>query len=195
MKKLVALMAFVFFMSSFYVSLALADDSKALKAKEKEVWSEWCNKVPPERRLDINQFKALYDQVMAGKEEAYLIDTRTHPEFYAGHIAGTNHIHSGHMYTIPKKIKNKDAKIVVWCRTKKRQCYVGGFLAMYGYTNVWLYQEGIVGWIKKGYPLCNQFMGQFKVVEYHKYFTGKYKKGPNAGKEKDPYTIREFHAY
>ncbi len=179
-----------------FCGLVLAeDDSKAIKAKEKEIWSEWCDQIPKERQIHIDEFKKLYDRVMAGEEKAYIIDTRTHPEFYAGHIAGTDHIHSGHMYTIPKKIKDKDAKIVVFCRTQKRQCYVGGFLAKYGYTNVWLYMDGVVGWIKAGYPLCNQFMGQFKVVEYHKYFTGKYKSGPKEGQEKDPYRIREFHPY
>jgi rhodanese-related sulfurtransferase len=180
---------------SFSAIAMAADDSEALQAKEKEIWQEWCNKIPKERIIGIAEFKKLYDRVMAGEEDAYLIDTRTHPEFYAGHIPGTNHVHSGHMYTIPKKIKDRNAKIVVWCRTKKRQCYVGGFLSMYGYTNVWLYNEGIVGWIKAGYPLCNQFMGIFKVIEYHKYFTGVYKKGPKAGQEKDPFTIREFHPY
>ena len=172
-----------------------ADDSKALRAKEKEIWKEWCSQIPKERQINIDEFKKLHDRVMAGEEKAYLIDTRTHPEFYAGHIQGTDHIHSGHMYTIPKKIKDKDAKIVVFCRTKKRQCYVGGFLAKYGFTNVWLYMDGVVGWIKAGYPLCNQFMGKFKVVEYHKYFSGKYKKGSKAGQVKDPYRIREFHPY
>jgi rhodanese-related sulfurtransferase len=195
MKRFLTIILTLGLIFSFSAIAMAADDSEALQAKEKEIWQEWCNKIPKERIIGIAEFKKLYDRVMAGEEDAYLIDTRTHPEFYAGHIPGTNHVHSGHMYTIPKKIKDRNAKIVVWCRTKKRQCYVGGFLSMYGYTNVWLYNEGIVGWIKAGYPLCNQFMGIFKVIEYHKYFTGVYKKGPKAGQEKDPFTIREFHPY
>ena len=187
MKRLIVLMMTTGLILGFFAAIAAAEDnSKELRANEKEVWSQWCSKIPADHRIGIDEFKKLYDRVMAGEEDAYLVDTRTHPEFYAGHIAGTNHIHSGHMYTIPKKIKDKNAKIVVWCRTHKRQCYVGGFLSMYGYTNVWLYEDGIVGWIKKGYPLCNQFMGKFRVVEYHKYFTGP---------DKDPYRIREFHPY
>ena len=195
MKRIITVVLSIGLIFSLSTVVLAADDSKALRAAEKKVWQEWCSQIPSERQVDVKQFKALYDRVMAGKEKAVLIDTRTHPEFYAGHIQGTNHIHAGHMYTIPKKIKDKNTKIVVWCRTKKRQCYVGGFLAKYGYTNVWLYKEGIVGWIKAGYPLCNQFMGKFKVVEYHKYFSGKHKKGPNKGKEKDPFQIREFHPF
>jgi hypothetical protein len=98
-----------------------------LQANEKKVWSKALKAVPAERQLSIEQFKALYDSVVAGKEKAYLIDTRTHPEFYAFHIPYTDHIHSGHMYTIPKKVKDKNAKIVVWCRTRKT-------------CRVWLYQ-------------------------------------------------------
>ncbi len=175
--------------------LAITDDTNMLKANEKKAWENACTVFPAEHRLNVQQFKELYDRVMAGQEDAYLVDLRTHPEFYAAHIPGTDHIHAGHMYTFPKKIKNKDAKIVLWCRTHKRGAYVGERLAQYGYTNLWWYKDGIVGWIKAGYPLCNQFMGLFKVTEYHKDFSGKYKEGPKKGQEKDPYRIREFHPY
>ena len=174
---------------------AIADNANMLKANEKKAWENACTVFPAEHRLNVQQFKELYDRVMAGQEDAYLVDLRTHPEFYAAHIPGTEHIHAGHMYTFPKKIKNKDAKIVLWCRTYKRGAYVGERLAQYGYTNLWWYKDGIVGWIKTGYPLCNQFMGLFKVTEYHKNFSGKYKEGLKKGQEKDPYRIREFYPY
>ena len=171
-------------------SSAVSDDSAMLQANEKKAWETATKTFPAERQLNVQQFKALYDKVMAGQEDAYLVDLRTHPEFYAAHIVGTDHIHAGHMYTFPKKIKNKDAKIVVWCRTHKRGAYVGERLAQYGYTNVWWYKDGIVGWINAGYPLCNHFMGVFKVTEYHKYFT-EIDKETN----KPLYRIREFHPY
>jgi len=56
-----------------------------------------------------------------------------------------------------------------------------------GYTNVWTVKEGIVGWIKAGHPVCNEFAGIFKVTEYHKHFTEMDKAG------KPMYRIREFH--
>ena len=116
-KTIVFVLVFVFVLGA--VGFSFADDSEMLQANEKKVWSKALKAVPAERQLSIEQFKALYDNVVAGKEKAYLIDTRTHPEFYAFHIPYTDHIHSGHMYTIPKKVKDKNAKIVVWCRTKK----------------------------------------------------------------------------
>ncbi|MBL0700806.1 MAG: rhodanese-like domain-containing protein, partial [Desulfosarcina sp.] len=99
---------------------AIADNANILKANEKKAWEDACTIFPAEHRLNVQQFKEVYDRVMAGQEDAYLVDLRTHPEFYAAHIPGTEHIHAGHMYTFPKKIKNKDAKIVLWCRTHKR---------------------------------------------------------------------------
>lgn len=189
MKKL-----FIYIFSMFFVltaaGFAFADDSAMLKANEEKAWENATKVFPEERRLDVKGFKDLYDKVMAGQEDAYLVDLRTHPEFYAGHIAGTDHIHAGHMYTFPKKITNKDAKIVVWCRTHKRGAYVGERLTQYGYTNVWWYKDGILGWIKAGYPLCNQFMGQFKVTGYDKDFTEIDKET-----QKPLYHIREFHPY
>ena len=172
------------------IGFASADDSEMLKAKEKEIWTKACSAIPADHQLDVHQFKKLYDEVISGKKKAYLVDTRTHPEFYAFHIPYTDHIHSGHMYTFPKKIKDKNAMIVVWCRTHKRQCYVGEKLVQYGYTNVWLFKEGIVGWIKAGYPVCNQFTGLFKITEYHKYFMEIDKET-----KKPLYRIREFHPY
>jgi rhodanese-related sulfurtransferase len=169
---------------------ALAGGDNPLVAKEKEVYKKACSAVPKDHQIKLAQFKELYDKVMAGKEKAYLVDVRTHPEFYAFHIPYTNHIHAGHMYTFPKKIKDKNAKIVVWCRTHKRQCYVAEKLVQYGYTNVWTFTDGIVGWLKAGYPVCNEFAGIFKITEYHKRFSEMDKKTG-----KPMWQIREFHPY
>ena len=173
-------------------NLSMAAEKKEptpLEKKEVAAWEKACSVIPKERQLNVQQFKELYDKVVAGKEKAYLIDTRTHPEFYAFHIPYTDHIHAGHMYTFPHQIKDKDAKIVIFCRTNKRQCYTGEKLVEYGYTNVWLYNEGIVGWIKAGHPVCNQFTGLFKVTEYSKEF----KEMDDSGKPM--WRIREFHPY
>ena len=189
MKKF-SILALALIFATGVSGLAFADDSKMLQANEKKMWERAKSAVPPERQLNVAQFKKLYDDVIAGKEKAYLVDVRSHPEFYAFHIPYTDHIHSGHMYTFPKKIKDKNAKIVVWCRTKKRQAYVSEKLVEYGYTNVWTYKEGIVGWIKAGYPVCNKFVGLFKVMEYHKEFKEIDKKT-----KKPLYRVREFHPY
>jgi len=189
-KSLAFCIVMVFVLGAVSLSFAADKTENPLAAKEKEVWEKACTAVPPERQLNVQQFKELYDKVIAGEEQAYLIDTRTHPEFYAFHIPYTDHVHAGHAYTIPGLIKDKDAKIVVWCRTHKRQCYVAEKLVEYGYTNVWMYSEGIVGWMKAGHEVCNQFTGLFRVTEYHKQFTEQDKETG-----KPMWKIREFHPY
>lgn len=167
------------------VGFALAADNP-LRAKEKEIHKkEFTALIPADKIIGVEQFKKVYDEVMAGKRKAYLIDLRTHPEFYAFHIEGTDHIHAGHMYTIPKKIKDPNAEIYVWCRTSHRAKYVAGFLYKYGYKNVWLYKDSVVGWAKAGYPFVNQFTGSFKIIEYRK----------SPSKKEKSFRIREFHPY
>jgi len=180
MKKLVIFSVLVAFVLGF-AAMAAAQE---LEANEKKVYDEFAKLVPPDKVVDVEAFKKVHQEVLEGKRSAYLIDCRTHPEFYAFHIEGADHVHAGHMYTIPRKIKDPDAEIYCLCRTQHRSFYVAGFLYKYGYTNVHVLEGGIVGWVKAGNPVVNQFAGKFVVTEYHKEFD-------EAGK----YRIREFHPY
>jgi len=180
MKKLVIFSVLVAFVLGF-AAMAAAQE---LEANEKKVYDEFAKLVPPDKVVDVEAFKKIHQEVLEGKRSAYLIDCRTHPEFYAFHIEGADHVHAGHMYTIPRKIKDPDAEIYCLCRTQHRSFYVAGFLYKYGYTNVHVLEGGIVGWVKAGNPVVNQFAGKFVVTEYHKEFD-------EAGK----YRIREFHPY
>ena len=184
MKKLFALaIIMVFTLGS--MGLAMAEDNPLL-AGEKAVHDDFTSAIPKDRIIGVEQFKKAYDAVVAGKKKAYLIDIRTHPEFYAFHIEGTDHIHAGHMYTIPKMITDPNAEIYIWCRTSHRAKYVGGFLYKYGYKNVYVFGEGVVGWAAAGLPFVNQFTGSFKITEYRKSPSDLEMKG---------YRIREFHPY
>jgi hypothetical protein len=112
MKKL-----FVFALAAIFVcsaaGFAFAGDNP-LRAKEKEINKSFAAAIPADKIIKVDQFYKVYQDVMAGKKKAYLIDVRTHPEFYAFHIEGTDHIHAGHVYTIAKKIKDPNAEIYVW---------------------------------------------------------------------------------
>ena len=76
-------------------TLALAGENP-LKAQEKKVNDEFAALIPADKIIDVNQFYQVYQDVMAGKKKAYLIDVRTYPEFDAFHIEGTDHINSGY---------------------------------------------------------------------------------------------------
>ena len=149
-------------------AFALARDNP-LKAQEKKVNQEFAALIPADKIIDVNKFYQVYQDVMAGKKKAYLIDVRTYPEFDAFHIEGTDHINSGLMYTIPKKIKDPNAEIYIWCRISHRAKYVTGFLYKCGYKNVYLYDGGVVGWAAAGHPFVNKYTGKFTINEYRKY--------------------------
>ena len=130
--------------------------------------------IPKDKHVTIEQLHAKWLEVLAGKSKAILLDVRTHPEFDAFHIEGSSHIHAGHMYTIPGKIKDPNAEIWVYCRTQHRASYVAGMLYKYGYKNVYYVDKsgkitgGVVGWAAMGYPFVNYFYGQMKITQYMK---------------------------
>lgn len=156
-----------------------------LRAAERRVYKDFVAKIPPERIIGVEQFLKIYMEVMEGKRSAYLIDVRTHPEFYAFHIEGTDHIPSGHMYSITRKIGDPNAEIYIFCKTGYRAKYVAGFLYQFGYKNVWVYEDGIKGWARAGLPFVNRFAGKFKIVELG---------GQPSSREKS-FRIREFYPY
>lgn len=165
MKKVVAVFMALAFMCSF-AALAAAADANPLVDGEKAFHKEISGLIPADKLKTIDDLYKKWEEVIAGKSKAILLDVRTHPEFDAFHVEGSSHIHSGHMYTIPKKIKDAEAEIWVFCRTDHRAKYVGGFLYKYGYKNVYVVvkdaqgvEGGIVGWVKKGYPVVNYFFG------------------------------------
>jgi rhodanese-related sulfurtransferase len=180
--------ALVLLMVSFVVlcgvSVIMAQDNP-LKKNEKRIHGEFSAAIPAERIIGVNEFRKVHDDVLVGKKNAYLIDVRSHDEFYAFHIEGTDHVPSGHMYTLPKNITDPNAEIYVFCRTNHRAAYAAGFLYKYGYKNVWLYNDGIVGWAAAGLPFVNQFTGKFKIFEYR----------TTPSDEEKSYRIRENHPY
>ena len=117
------------------VGLAFAGDNP-LRANEKNFNKEIASLIPKDHIVNAQQFHKVWEDVLAGKSNAYLIDVRTDTEFTAFHIEGTSHVQAGHWYTIPKKIKDPNAEIYIWCRTKHRAKYVAGFLYKIGYKNV-----------------------------------------------------------
>ena len=166
MKRLVVLaLALVFVVGT--AGLAVAADNP-IQAAEKAFNKEMGSLVPKDHIVNAQQFHKVWQDVMAGKSKAWLIDLRTDTEFEAFHIEGTNHVQAGHWYTIPKKITDPNAEIYVWCRTKHRATYVAGFLYKIGYKNVYLYNEGVVGWAAAGYPFVNACTGEFNITKYRK---------------------------
>jgi rhodanese-related sulfurtransferase len=163
-KKMLLCCAALVFIAGF------SDSSFAstLEDGEKAVFNELKGVIPQDKIKSIDDLHTKWQEVQAGKSKAIIIDIRTEAEFDAGHIQDSNNIDSGHAYTMPKKIDDANAEIWVTCRTKNRVTYFVGLLYKYGYKNVYLVEDGIEAWAKKGYPLVNKYMGKIEVKEYQK---------------------------
>ncbi|MDP2950111.1 MAG: rhodanese-like domain-containing protein [Chloroflexota bacterium] len=76
---------------------------------------------------------------------------------YEGEIEGTdlfipyNQI-AGRLDELPPE---KDAKIVVYCRSGRMSAVAAETLVSHGYTNVWNLDGGMIAWEEVGYPLLN----------------------------------------
>ncbi|MBU0480462.1 MAG: rhodanese-like domain-containing protein [Proteobacteria bacterium] len=147
---------------------------------EKAFLGDLKKSIPAEKIVSIDELHKTWEAVQAGKSNAVIIDIRTHDEFDAGHILGSNNIDSGHAYTMPKKITDPDTEIWVFCRTQHRASYFVSMLYKYGYKNVYLAEGGVVAWIEKGYPLANEYLGEITVAKYNKQL-------------KEDFTYREGH--
>ena len=189
MFRIICLVCLVCLATGLIASAAVAQNEKIspLISSKNEAWEKARSSIPVQRIIDVNEFKKIYDRVLKGELEAYLVDVRTHPEFEALHIPYTDHIPSGRSYTFPKNIKNSDVMIVVWCRTNVRSAFVAQKLVDFGYTDVWIYEDGVRGWIDAGYEMANEHAGLFKVTQYHKRFM---EVDPKTGNPM--YRIREF---
>lgn len=194
-KVLVFALALMFVLTASGLALA---GNNPLKANEKKVHKSFISQIPTDHLIDVFQLHEVWKKGMADpayRNKIYLIDVRTDSEFDAFHIEGTDHIQAGHMYVIPKKIKDPNTPIYIWCRTSHRAKYVGGFLYKYGYKNVYVvvgttkngkkYHGGVVGWAEAGYPFVNQFTGKFYIKEYRKH----------PSKAEMSYRIRMWHPY
>ncbi|MBI5639934.1 MAG: rhodanese-like domain-containing protein [Nitrospirae bacterium] len=138
------------------------------KDGEKAVMEDFRKSIPQSSIKSADDLFKKWQEIQAGTSKAVIIDIRTESEFDSGHIKGSNNVDSGHAYTMPEKWPDQNTEIWVFCRTQHRATYFVGLLYKYGYKNVFLVDKGIAGWIDKGYPLANKYLGEIKVTKYEK---------------------------
>jgi rhodanese-related sulfurtransferase len=83
-----------------------------------------------------------------------VVDVRTAKEFKKGHIPKAVNIPRGLLeFKVTKKIPNKNAAIICYCKSGGRSCLSTCTLVEMGYTNVKSMAGGWKAWLKAGYPI------------------------------------------
>jgi rhodanese-related sulfurtransferase len=82
------------------------------------------------------------------------LDCRTDKEYKMGHVPGAVNIPRGLLeFKVDKKIPNKTAQIVMYCKKGGRGCLATCTLCRMGYKNVKNMDGGWLAWEKAGYPV------------------------------------------
>ena len=70
-------------------------------------------------------------------------------------------------FKVGRMLPNKNANIVVYCRTDARSALVTQVMMEMGYTNVKNMQGAFKAWGEAGYPIYNRH-GEFTMVSFEK---------------------------
>ncbi|MBW2630724.1 MAG: rhodanese-like domain-containing protein [Deltaproteobacteria bacterium] len=134
----------IFFVLLFTLSLSAAclagmTDKDFVKEAKKTV-----------TEISVADAKAAMD---SGKVDVVL-DCRTAKEFKKGHLPKAINLQRGLLeFKATKKIPNKNASIICYCKSGGRSCLSTCTLGKMGYTNVKSMDGGWKAWLKAGYPI------------------------------------------
>ena len=102
------------------------------------------------KEISVADAKAAID---SGKVQV-ILDVRTAKEFKKGHVPKAVNIPRGLLeFKATKKIPNKNAFIVCYCKSGGRSCLCTCTLGKMGYKNVKSVAGGWKAWVKAGYPI------------------------------------------
>ena len=126
---------------AFNAALALAKDMTA-----KDLVAEAKKNITS---ISVSDAKALFD-----KGGVTFLDCRDQKEFKSGHIPGAVNISRGLLeFKIAKKISDKNAQIIMYCKSGGRGSLASDSIGKMGYKNVKNMDGGWKAWAKAGYPV------------------------------------------
>jgi rhodanese-related sulfurtransferase len=139
-----AALAFVFLASLAFTGLAFA----AKVMTPKDLVAEAKAKI--KNTIDVDKAKELIQE----KEGLVVLDVREPSEFDAGHLPMAINIPRGLVeFKIGEKIKDKDAPILVYCKTGGRSSLTAFNLQRMGYTGLYNMWGGFDAWKEKSFPV------------------------------------------
>jgi rhodanese-related sulfurtransferase len=134
---------------AFVICAAFALNASTALAKDmtaKELVEEASKNVTT---ISVADAKALFD-----KGGVLFLDCRTEKEFKAGHVPGAMNIPRGLLeFQIASKVPDKNASIVMYCKSGGRGCLACESIGKMGYKNVKNMEGGWKAWSKAGYPV------------------------------------------
>ncbi|MBI3751733.1 MAG: molybdopterin-synthase adenylyltransferase MoeB [Chloroflexi bacterium] len=87
-------------------------------------------------------------------EGAILLDVREPSEWQEGHLEGAIHLPQGRLHAgVAAAVPDRDASIVVYCRSGNRSHYATAALGQLGYRHVVNLAGGIIAWQRAGLPV------------------------------------------
>ncbi len=101
------------------------------------------------KSMEVEELKNLIDK----KENIVLIDCREEHEWNDGHIEGAILMPLSRFQEDFKKLENKNAKIIMQCRSGRRSLDACYFLAENGFTDLTNLDGGILAWADSEYPI------------------------------------------
>lgn len=99
--------------------------------------------------MTVNELKEKMDT----NQDIVLVDCRELEEWNSGHIHGATLIPLSSFEEDSKILKNKNAKIVIHCRSGKRSLRACQLLNDEGFENLYNLEGGILAWEKEGLPI------------------------------------------
>ena len=105
---------------------------------------------------------------MDANKPIILLDVRDSEEFAAGHLPRAMNISRGLLeFKVGSMIPDKNANIVLYCRTDARSALATAVMQEMGYTNVRNMQGAFKAWGEAGYPIYNRH-GEFTMLSFEK---------------------------
>ena len=100
------------------------------------------------KQMDAKKLK----EKLNSSDEVILVDVREQNEWDEAHIPGAILMPLSNFDEEFEKLENKDAEILLQCRSGKRSMNAAKILEEEGYTNLTNISGGILEWIEEGFP-------------------------------------------